>query len=99
MGYTCQHYSQLPMTQKLLQKILSDLPHRVWVDYGFEILDGSGNIPARIQIGKAVKGLYVQLPIDENLSVNIMPEEVHFLTNTLRVSISQNEYHVGCGSI
>ena len=82
-----------------LTEILMDLPHRVHVLYGLEILEGSGSaMPPRIQIGKALRGYCVQLPLT-TLVVNATAESVRFQTPELIVTINTQEYHVECGSL
>jgi hypothetical protein len=82
-----------------LTEILGDLPHRVHTLYGLEILEGSGSaMPHRLQIGKALRGYCVQLPLT-NLAVAGDESTVSFQTPELIVTINKKEYYVECSSL
>lgn len=83
------------MNVEELTNTLDDLPKRLHDLYGFEILGGGDTgRPPRLQIGRAVRGIYATILIDPGFQVRVSSENVVFNNNECNVTISNNHYHV-----
>ncbi len=83
------------MSIEELTNKLDDLPKRLHDLYGFEVLGGgdTGRTP-RLQIGRAVRGIYATILIDPGLQVRVSNDDVVFNNNECNVTIDNKTYHV-----
>ena len=83
------------MSVEELTNTLDDLPKRLHDLYGFEILGGGDTgRPSRLQIGRAVRGIYATILIDPGFQVRVSSEDVVFSNNECNVTINNKTYHV-----
>lgn len=83
------------MTTEELTSTLDDLPKRLHDLYGFELLGGGDTgRPPRLQIGRAVRGIYATILIDPGLQVHVSDSCVVFNNSECNVTIDNKTYHV-----
>ena len=83
------------MSLEDLTNKLDDLPKRLHDLYGFELLGGGDTgRPPRLQIGRAVRGIYATILIDPGLQVHVSNSCVVFSNTECSVTISNKTYHV-----
>jgi hypothetical protein len=78
-----------------LTNTLDDLPKRLHDLYGFEILGGGDTgRPPRLQIGRAVRGIYAIILIDPGFQVSVSDSDVVFNNSECSVTINNKIYNV-----
>jgi hypothetical protein len=82
------------MSSEELTNTLDDLPKRLHDLYGFEILGGDNGRPLRLQIGRAVRGIYATILIDPGLQVSVSDSQLVFVSAGSSVTIDRTIYHV-----
>ena len=83
------------MSIEELTNTLDDLPKRLHDLYGFEILGGGDTgRPSRLQIGRAVRGIYATILIDPGFQVDVHHFRVVFSNAEYNVTIDNKVYNV-----